>query len=30
VPSMTGKQILFPISQNTINYNPKVTQNPGY
>lgn len=30
VPSMAGKQILFPISQNTINYNPKVTQNPGY
>jgi hypothetical protein len=30
VPSMTGKKILFPISQNTINYNPKVTQNPGY
>ncbi|HEU4791843.1 MAG TPA: RagB/SusD family nutrient uptake outer membrane protein [Flavobacterium sp.] len=30
LPSMTGKQILFPISQNTINYNPKVTQNPGY
>ena len=30
VSSMTGKQILFPISQNTINYNPKVTQNPGY
>ncbi|WP_281324114.1 RagB/SusD family nutrient uptake outer membrane protein [Flavobacterium sp. IMCC34518] len=30
VPSMTGKQVLFPISQNTINYNPKVTQNPGY
>lgn len=31
VPSMTaGKPILFPISQNTINYNPKVEQNPGY
>lgn len=31
VPSMTGsKPILFPISANTINYNPKVTQNPGY
>lgn len=30
VPTMAGKQILFPISQNTINYNPKVTQNPGY
>lgn len=30
VPSMAGKQILFPISQNTINYNPKITQNPGY
>ena len=28
VPSMTGKQILFPISQNTINFNPKITQNP--
>jgi hypothetical protein len=30
VPSMSGKKILFPISQNTINYNPKITQNPGY
>jgi len=30
VPSMAGKQILFPISQNTINYNPKVKQNTGY
>lgn len=28
VPSMTtGKQVLFPISQTTINYNPKITQN---
>nr|WP_315203524.1 RagB/SusD family nutrient uptake outer membrane protein [uncultured Flavobacterium sp.] len=31
VASMTaGKPILFPISQNTINYNPKIIQNPGY
>lgn len=30
VPSMTGKPIYFPISQNTINYNPKVKQNSGY
>ncbi len=30
VPSMVGKQILFPISQSTINYNPKIEQNPGY
>lgn len=30
IPSMAGKKILFPISQNTINYNPKITQNPGY
>jgi hypothetical protein len=28
VPSMAGKKILFPISQNTINFNPKITQNP--
>ncbi len=28
VPSMTGKQVLFPISQNTINFNPKIVQNP--
>jgi hypothetical protein len=28
VPSMAGKKILFPISQNTINYNPKIVQNP--
>ncbi|MNR99445.1 SusD family protein [compost metagenome] len=28
VPSMTGKKVLFPISQNTINFNPKITQNP--
>lgn len=28
VPSMVGKKILFPISQNTINFNPKITQNP--
>ena len=28
IPSMVGKKILFPISQNTINYNPKITQNP--
>lgn len=28
VPSMAGKQVLFPISQNTINFNPKITQNP--
>lgn len=28
VPSMAGKKILFPISQNTINYNPKITPNP--
>jgi len=27
VPSMVGKTILFPISQNTINYNPKIKQN---
>ncbi|OAZ03462.1 RagB/SusD family nutrient uptake outer membrane protein [Flavobacterium succinicans] len=27
VPSMAGKSILFPISQNTINYNPKIKQN---
>ncbi|WP_158729849.1 MULTISPECIES: RagB/SusD family nutrient uptake outer membrane protein [unclassified Flavobacterium] len=28
-PSMTaGKQVLFPISQNTINFNPKIVQNP--
>lgn len=31
VPSMAGgKVILFPISQNTINYNPKIIQNTGY
>ncbi|RED23675.1 SusD-like starch-binding protein associating with outer membrane [Flavobacterium cutihirudinis] len=28
VPSMAGKQVLFPISQNTINFNPKIEQNP--
>ena len=29
VPTMTpGKQVLFPISQNTINFNPKIEQNP--
>lgn len=29
VPSMTAnKEILFPISQNTINFNPKIVQNP--
>lgn len=28
VPSMAGKKVLFPISQNTINFNPKITQNP--
>ena len=29
VPSMTaGKEVLFPISQNTINFNPKIVQNP--
>lgn len=28
VTSMAGKKILFPISQNTINYNPKITPNP--
>lgn len=30
VPSMAGKNILFPISQNTINFNTKITQNLGY
>lgn len=30
VPSMAGKTVLFPISQNTINFNPKIIQNPGY
>ncbi len=31
VPTMTGtKPILFPISNNTINYNPKIEQNKGY
>ena len=33
VPSMTTpavKTILFPISQNTINFNPKIKQNTGY
>ncbi|MEG0850452.1 RagB/SusD family nutrient uptake outer membrane protein [Flavobacterium sp. 2] len=29
VSSMTaGKEVLFPISQNTINFNPKIVQNP--
>ncbi|AYN04284.1 RagB/SusD family nutrient uptake outer membrane protein [Flavobacterium sp. 140616W15] len=29
VPSMTAnKEVLFPISQNTINFNPKIVQNP--
>lgn len=29
VPSMTiDKEVLFPISQNTINFNPKIEQNP--
>jgi len=28
VPSMAGKKVLFPISQNTINFNPQIEQNP--
>ncbi|MEC5165403.1 hypothetical protein RCH18_001131 [Flavobacterium sp. PL11] len=28
ITSMAGKKILFPISQNTLNYNPKITPNP--
>ncbi|MEX2564609.1 MAG: RagB/SusD family nutrient uptake outer membrane protein [Cyclobacteriaceae bacterium] len=30
VPSIRSDRLLFPIPQNSIDVNPRLTQNPGY